>query len=79
MFFFFSCSWNEKVVSYISKTMFIVVEDVIQFFRSNTECFEYLKSCASNVLRRQSRTGELFYYYWSGFHHTLLLVVLRGK
>ena len=48
------------------------------------------KSCASYVLRCQSRTRELFYYQWSGFHkiiwrtaenraHTLLLVILRGN
>ena len=59
--------------------MSIVVEDVIQFFSSNVECFEYLKSSASNVLKRQSLTGELFHYQWSGFYHTLLLGVLRGK
>ena len=56
-----------------------VVEDVIQFSGSNIECFEYLKSCASNVLRHQSCTGKLFYYQWPGFHHRLLLVILRGR
>ena len=57
----------------------MVVEDVIQFFGSNIECFEYLKSHASNVLRCQSYTRELFYNQWPRFHHTLLLVILCGK
>ena len=52
----------------------MVVEDVIQFFGSNIECFEYLKSHASNVLRCQSYTRELFYNQWPGFHHTLFII-----
>ena len=56
--------------------IFIVVEDMIRFFLSNIECFEYRmfwipKSCKSNVLRCQSRTGELFYYQWPGFHQVI--------
>ena len=76
MFFLLSCSWKAKVVSYLSET--IVVEDVIQFFGSNIKCFEYPESCASNILRRQSRTGELMHSR-PGFHHILILVNLRGK
>ena len=53
--------------------IFIVGEDVIQFFESNIDWFEYLKSFASNVLMRQSCTGELFYYKWLGFYHTSLI------
>ena len=52
---------------------------MIQFFGSNIPCFEYLKSCPSNILRCQSCTRELFYYQWSGFHHTLLLVQITLK
>ena len=79
MFFLMSCSWKEIVASYISRinSNFIVVEDVIQFFESNIKCFEYLKSFALNVLMHQSCMGELFYYKWSGFYHTLIM--LRGK
>ena len=78
---FFLPPWKEKVVSYISKIKSNVYrhEDVIEFFESNIEYFEYLKLCALNVVRRQSRTGDLFYYQWPGFHHALLLVILRGK
>ena len=52
---------------------------MVQFFESNIKCFEYLKSYASNILRRQSCTGKLLYYEWPGFHHILLLVILHGK
>ena len=48
----------------------MVIEDVIQFFGSNIECFEDLKSCGFNTVRHQSLMGELFYYQWPGFHHT---------
>ena len=51
---------------------------MIQLFGSNTEHFEYLKSCASNILRSHSCTRELFFYQWPGFHH-ILLVTLHGK
>ena len=76
-----SCSWKEIIVSYISKinSNIIVVENVIQFFGSNIECFEYLTSFASNVLMHQSGTGELLYYIWPGFYHPLSLIILRGK
>ena len=50
---------------------------MIHLFGSNIESFECLKSCALDVLRRQPRAGELFYYQWPVFHHTL--VILRGK
>ena len=57
----------------------MALEDVIQFFGSNNKCFGYLKLSASNVLRCQSHTGELFYYQWPGFYHTLSLVIFHGK
>ena len=59
--------------------MFIVIEDMIQFFRSNIECFEYPELCTLNALRHQSDMRELFYYQWPGFHHTLLLVIFCGE
>ena len=39
------------------------------FFGLNIECFECLKLCALNVLRHQSRMGELF--YWPSFHQVI--------
>ena len=56
----------------------MVIEDVIQFFGSNIECFEDLKSCEFITFRHQSLMGELSYYQWPGFPHTLL-VILHGK
>ena len=50
--------------------IFIAVEDVIQFFESTSYVLNTsaCASCASNFLRCQSRTGELFSYQWPDFH-----------
>ena len=92
MFFLLSCSWKEKVVSCISKiNSYIYLRwRRASIFWVKHPMFWILKPCASNVLRHQSRAGELFYWpsfnqvIWEGLHaenraHTWLLVILHGK
>ena len=60
MFFYCHVAGKRKLFHIYQKqtVIFIVVEDMIQFCGSDIECFECLKSRESNILRRQSRTGN---------------------
>ena len=72
---FFLLPWKEKVVSYISKIKSNVYrhEDVIEFFESNIEYFEYLKLCALNVVRRQSRKGKFILLSMAWFSSRIII------
>ena len=43
---------------------------MIQFFRSNIECFEYL-SHVPQMVKVPIAYGELYYYQWPGFHEVI--------